>query len=71
MAYRWNFGKDSLKLEKFCERSTINYDTIDYGVIMDLQKKSFIKPGGRCPHWLKSTLWNELGRLAQKYMIAI
>ena len=50
MAYRWNFGKDSLKLEKFCERSTINYDTIDYGVIMDLQKKSFIKPGGRCPH---------------------
>ena len=36
---------------------------------MDLQKKSFIDPGKSCPHWLKITLWNELGRLVQKYRI--
>ena len=43
MAYRWTFGKDPLNLEKFCEQSTIKYDIIDYGVTMDLQKKSFIE----------------------------
>ena len=39
MAYHWSFGKDPLNLEKFCERSTIKHDKIDYGVTMDLQKK--------------------------------
>ena len=39
--------------------------------MMDLQKKSFIKPGESCPHWLKITLWMELGPLVQKYRIAI
>ena len=48
MAYRWNFGKDPLKLEKFCERSTIKHDIIDYGITVDLQKKSFIKPAKSC-----------------------
>ena len=66
MAYRWTFGKDSLNLEKFCEWSTIKYDIIDYGATMDLQKKSFIETGESCPHWLKITLWKELGRLIQK-----
>ena len=45
MAYRWTFGNDPLNLEKFCERSTIKYDIIDYGVTMDPQKKSFIETG--------------------------
>ena len=49
MAYRWTFGKDPLKLEK-SERSTIKYDKIDYGVTMDLQKKSFIEPAESRPH---------------------
>ena len=60
MAYRWTFGKDNLNLEKFCERCTVKYDIIDYGVMMDLQKKSFIETGESCPHWLKITLWKEL-----------
>ena len=50
MAYRWIFGKDPLNLEKFCARSTIKYDIIDYAVMMDLQKKSFIENGETCPH---------------------
>ena len=50
MAYRWTFGNDPLNLEKFCERSTIKYDIIDYGVTMDPQKKSFIETGESCPH---------------------
>ena len=29
MSYRWTFGKDPLKLEKFRERSTTKYDMID------------------------------------------
>ena len=45
MAYRWNFGKDPRNLEKFCERSIIKYDVIDYDVIMGLQKKSSIETG--------------------------
>ena len=36
MAYRWTFGKDSLNLEKLCERTTVKYDKIYYGVTMDL-----------------------------------
>ena len=71
MVYRWTFGKDLLNLEKFCERFTIKYDTIDYGVTMDLHKKSFIETGESCLHWLKITLWKELGRLVQKYRITI
>ena len=39
--------------------------------MMDLQKKSFIEAGESFPHWLKMTLWKELGRLTQKYRIAI
>ena len=38
---------------------------------MDLQKNSFIETGESCLHWLKITLWKELGRLVQKYMINI
>ena len=38
---------------------------------MDLQKKSFIEPCESCPHWLKITLWKELGRLVKKYRITI
>ena len=49
MSYRWTLRKDPLKLEKFCEPSTIKYGIIDYGVTMDLQKKSFIEPGESCP----------------------
>ena len=30
----------------------------------------FIEPAGS-PHWLKITLWNELGRQFQKYSIAV
>ena len=33
---------------------------------MDPQKKSFIEPGESCPHLLKITLWNELGRVVYK-----
>ena len=43
---------------------------MDYGVTMDLQKKSFIKPAESCPRWLKIPLWKELVRLVQKYRIA-
>ena len=50
MAYRWTFGKDPLKLKKFCVRFTIKYDIVDYDVTMDLQKKSCIlKPVKGCP----------------------
>ena len=38
---------------------------------MDLQKESFIKPAESYPHWLKIILWKKLGRLVQKYRIAI
>ena len=38
---------------------------------MDLQKKPFIKTAESCPHAFKTTLWKELGRLVQRYMIAI
>ena len=38
---------------------------------MDLQNKSFIEPAKSCPHSLKITLWKKLGRLVQKYRIAI
>ena len=38
--------------------------------MIDLQKKSFIEPAESCPHWLRVTLWRELGRLVQKDMIA-
>ena len=44
---------------------------MDYGVTMDLQKKSFIEPAKSCPDWLKIKLWKELGLLVQKYRIAI
>ena len=46
------------------------YNIIDYGVTMDLQKKSFIEPAGS-PDRLKLTLWNDLGRQFQKCSIAI
>ena len=39
--------------------------------MVDRQKKPSIKPGEIWPHRLKMTLWNELGRLVQKYRIAI
>ena len=45
MAYRWTVGKDPLKLEKFCERSTFKYDIIVYGVTA---KKMFIKSCESC-----------------------
>ena len=71
MAYCLTLGKDPLNLEKLCEWSTIEYDTTDYGVTMDLHKKPFIETGASCPHWLKITLWKELGGLVQKYRITI
>ena len=69
MAYRWTCGKGPQKLGKFCEQSTTTYDIIDYSLTMDLQRKSFIEPAKSCPHWLQIKLWNELGRLVQKYRI--
>ena len=44
---------------------------MDYGVTVDRQKKSFIKPGEKWLHRLKIILWNELGRLVQKHRITI
>ena len=64
MAYCWTFENGSLKLVKILW-------AMHYGVTMDPQKKSFIEPGESCPHWLKITSWNELGRLVHKYRIAI
>ena len=59
------------------EHSTIkdqqsNYGIpLNYGVRINIQKKSFIEPAESCPHLLKITLWKKLGRLVQKYRIAI
>ena len=71
-----NFGipldlhKRSSKIrEDFASDPQLN-DIIEYGVMMDLQKKSFIEPAESCPHLLKITLW-KLGHLVQKYRIAI
>ena len=44
---------------------------IGYGVTIDLQKKSFIKPDEIYPHWSKITLWKEFGCLVQKDGIGI
>ena len=49
----------------------IKYDKKDYDVTMDLQKKPFIESAESCPHWLKFTLWKELGSLVERYRIAI
>ena len=49
----------------------IKYDKKDYDVTMDLQKKPFIGSAESCPHWLKITLWKELGSLVERYRIAI
>ena len=49
----------------------MKYDIIDYGVTMDLQKMSVIEPAKSCSHWLKITLWKDLGHLVQKYRTAI
>ena len=38
---------------------------------MDIQKKYFVKPAESFPHGLEIALWKELGRLVQKYGIAI
>ena len=38
---------------------------------MDRQKKYFIEHGEMCTHWLKITLWKELGQVVQKYRISI
>ena len=38
---------------------------------MDLGKKSFVELAESCIHLLKIRLWKELGRLVQKYRIAI
>ena len=45
------------------ERSAIKYHITDYGVMMDLQKKTFIEPAESWPHRLKITLWKEQGCL--------
>ena len=53
MAYHWTFEKGPLKIREdpqFCEQSTIQYGIIDYGITMDLQKRSYIKPSESCPH---------------------
>ena len=60
-AYRWTFGKDPLKLEKiWYNRLCCNNGSSEKN----------IEPGESCPHWLKITLWKELGRLVQKSRIA-
>ena len=64
MAYCCTFRKDFLKLEKILW-------AINYGVTMDLQKKSFVEHAESYPHWLKITLWKEIGCLVQKYKVAI
>ena len=54
---KWSTSKDQksnysipLDLEKNCERLIIKYDILNYGVTMDLQKKSFIESGESCRH---------------------
>ena len=69
MAYRWTFKKDPLKLEKICGQSRIKYDIVDYGVTMELQRKSFVEPSEIWPDWLKLALGKELGHPVQKYWI--
>ena len=49
--------------KKICERSTIKYEIKNYGVALDLQKKSFVEP--------PETLLKELDCLVQIYRIAI
>ena len=56
MTYHWSFGKDP-NFEKFCERSTIRYDKIDYGVMMDLQKKALYRK------------WCKLSALIENYIM--
>ena len=58
-----------MKKKKNYERPTVRYDIVEYGVTMDLQKKSFIELAKSCPHWLKITLW-KLVQLVQKCRIA-
>ena len=69
MAYCWTFEKDLLKLENFVSDSQINMKNCS--VTMDLQKKYFIEAAESCPHGLKIRLWKKLGRLVQKYRVAI
>ena len=71
IGYCSTFWKILKNYRKFCERSTIKYDIIYYGVTMDIRKKSFIKSAKSCPHWLKIKLWKDLGRLVQKYRISM
>ena len=51
--------------------STIKYDIIDYGVKIDFQKKSFIERAESCPRLSEIKLWKKLGRLVEKYRVAI
>ena len=39
--------------------------------MVDLEKKSLTEPAESYPHWLKITLWMELGHLVWKNRIAI
>ena len=39
-----------MKKKKNYERPTVRYDIVEYGVTMDLQKKSFIELAKSCPH---------------------
>ena len=60
---RWHI----LRSYCFIAEVTFKYNIIDYCV---MAKNSFIKPGESCPHWLKITLWKELGHLVQKCRVA-
>ena len=71
MSYRWTFRKDLLELEKNLWGIPIKYDITDYGIKMELQKKSFNERVESCTHWLKIKLRKKLGRLVEKYRIAI
>ena len=75
ITFLWNKKLINLCLRRHILRSyrfevevTFKEDKIDYGVTA---KNFFIKPDESCPHWLKITLWMELGHLVQKYSVAI
>ena len=52
--------------ENFVSDPQLNMD-----VTIDLQQNFFVEPAESCPHWLKFTLSKKLGRLIQKYRIAV
>ena len=57
-----DFRRRSSKIkENFVSDPQLNM--IDYGVMMDLQKKSFTEPGESCPHPIQVTQFRNIGLL--------